>query len=141
MSIAFKSYPTSGGVVKYSPRLCIHAAECVRGLPEVFKPTEKPWIQPDNAELAALAQTIARCPTGALQLEAEGYREAVPEQLIFTLLENGPIYVRGLLTFPETEIQTTRFALCRCGRSGNKPFCDNAHLEGFMADSYQIEPQ
>jgi uncharacterized Fe-S cluster protein YjdI len=139
MSIAFKSYPTSGAVVKYSPRLCIHAAECVRGLPEVFKPQDKPWIQPDNAEIAALAQTIARCPTGALQLEADGYSETAPEQPEFRLLENGPIYVRGQLTFPETDVQTTRFALCRCGRSSNKPFCDNAHLEGFTADACRIE--
>jgi uncharacterized Fe-S cluster protein YjdI len=141
MDIRFKDYPAQGATVKYSPRLCIHAAECVRGLPEVFKPDQKPWIEAQNASFEALAQTIARCPTGALQLEAAGYSELAPEQPVFTLLENGPIYVRGQITFPNTTIQTTRFALCRCGHSENKPFCDNAHQKGFAADACRIEVQ
>jgi uncharacterized Fe-S cluster protein YjdI len=139
--ISFKSYPSGAAVVKYSPKLCIHAAECVRGLPEVFQPSQKPWIQPDNAGFAELAQTIARCPTGALQLEAAGYTEAAPTPPLLKLHKDGPIYVRGEFRFPETEMRTTRFALCRCGHSSNKPFCDNAHLQGFAADACCIEPQ
>ncbi|MGB9492684.1 MAG: CDGSH iron-sulfur domain-containing protein [Terriglobales bacterium] len=44
----------------------------------------------------------------------------------------GPYYVRGLIQLRSadgrTEFEDTRMALCRCGQSHNKPFCDNSHL-------------
>ncbi len=44
------------------------------------------------------------------------------------LAENGPIVVTGLTSFMNSRdeaIQTKRnMALCRCGASKNKPFCD-----------------
>ncbi len=49
-----------------------------------------------------------------------------------TLKENGPILVPGNATYTNADgnQQTTpgkMFALCRCGASANKPFCDAAH--------------
>jgi CDGSH-type Zn-finger protein len=51
---------------------------------------------------------------------------------------DGPLYVRGELEILDAEggvvASGTRFALCRCGQSANKPFCDNAHrAAGFRA--------
>ncbi|WP_431981131.1 (4Fe-4S)-binding protein [Streptomyces qinglanensis] len=50
---------------------CLHAAGCVRGLPEVFDPGERRWIRPDSAEAERLAEVVRSCPSGALQYALE----------------------------------------------------------------------
>jgi CDGSH-type Zn-finger protein len=58
-----------------------------------------------------------------------------------TPYEDGPLIVRGdfvLTTQDGVEIDPGRatVALCRCGRSSIKPFCDGTHkLSGFRASS------
>ena len=49
--MAPKSFKYSNGEVTivWRPELCIHSGRCVRGLPEVFKPKEKPWITPERS--------------------------------------------------------------------------------------------
>lgn len=58
-----------------------------------------------------------------------------------TVRRNGPYLVEGddvvLAAAAGEDIATERrpFALCRCGASENKPFCDGAHNRiGFDAD-------
>lgn len=51
---------------------------------------------------------------------------------------NGPLLVNGSLEIVSgtghTLAKTTRTALCRCGHSGNKPFCDGTHARiGFVS--------
>ena len=42
-----KKYYTNGEVtILWQPDLCIHCANCARGLPEVFDPGRRPWIDP-----------------------------------------------------------------------------------------------
>jgi CDGSH-type Zn-finger protein len=46
--------------------------------------------------------------------------------------ENGPLLVSGPIELVDHEGRTIRFdgdkvALCRCGQSGRKPFCDATH--------------
>lgn len=47
------------------------------------------------------------------------------------ILEDGPLIVKGLTTFKNSKavnIDTSEtLALCRCGQSANKPFCDGTH--------------
>lgn len=50
------------------------------------------------------------------------------------LRDNGPFVVEGPVTLTDAEGNTfsidsskPAIALCRCGASGNKPFCDGAH--------------
>ncbi len=61
--------------VTYDAARCLHAAECVRGMPTVFDTAKRPWITPDVADAEALAAVIRRCPTGALHYTL---REASP---------------------------------------------------------------
>ncbi len=135
-----RRYEGRGGIVTYDAKRCIHAAECVHALPAVFDPKAKPWINPDGAEAAALAATVERCPTGALQIERpDGQAESAPDRNTATLTANGPTYLRGdlaLMAQDDTVASSdTRMALCRCGASQNKPFCDNSHVErGFVHD-------
>ncbi|MEV1155088.1 (4Fe-4S)-binding protein [Micromonospora chokoriensis] len=64
-----KTYEGQKITVTFEARRCLHAAECVRGLPEVFDPGQRPWIRPDGAEAERLAEVVRRCPSGALQYE------------------------------------------------------------------------
>jgi CDGSH-type Zn-finger protein len=55
-----------------------------------------------------------------------------------TLAPNGPLILDGQLELRlgagEEACQGVRTALCRCGQSANKPFCDGAHkAAGFTA--------
>jgi CDGSH-type Zn-finger protein len=82
----------------------MHAAECLRGLPAVFGNRRRPWIIVGNGSPGEIGEVIQRCPTGALH---------------FRRLDGGP---------QEPVVrQDTRVALCRCGASANKPFCDGSH--------------
>ena len=55
--------------------------------------------------------------------------------------DNGPLLVEGLVTLLDAEgnaysLDPTKptLALCRCGVSGNRPFCDGSHNRcGFAA--------
>jgi len=54
-------------------------------------------------------------------------------------MPNGPLMVSGNLEIcsgtGRTVDRVTKAALCRCGQSGNKPFCDGTHKKvGFTAD-------
>ncbi|WP_372790251.1 (4Fe-4S)-binding protein [Paraconexibacter sp.] len=64
-----KRYSGDGIVVTFDGTLCRHAAECVRGLPEVFDTKARPWIQPANAAPDVVTEVVARCPSGALRTE------------------------------------------------------------------------
>ena len=134
-------YSGEKAAVSYDVSRCIHAAECVHGLPDVFDPGRKPWIDPDRAEAEQLLQVIMRCPTGALHLErSDGERaEPTPERNTAIVERNGPVYFRGDLEIVTREgevlLKDTRIALCRCGASENKPFCDGSHVRvGFAGD-------
>lgn len=126
--------------VAWDARRCIHAAECSRRLPAVFDPARRPWIEPDAAEADAVAAAIHHCPTGALQFERldGGAPEPTPPTNSVEVAANGPLYVRGdiRLVTPDGEelLRDRRVALCRCGVSRHKPFCDDSHRKiGFTA--------
>ncbi|MFN3600984.1 MAG: (4Fe-4S)-binding protein [Dietzia sp.] len=57
--------------VSFDGELCRHAAECVRGMPDVFDPSRRPWIDPGQAateeDAERLRRVIGRCPSGALE--------------------------------------------------------------------------
>lgn len=138
--MASKSYTSEGITVLFDGGRCIHAAECVRGLPEVFDTWKRPWIQPEHSNPETISAVVPRCPSGALQFEREdGVEETVPPENVIALVADGPLYVWGDIEIRNMEgealYQETRAALCRCGASGNKPFCDNTHKEiGFHHD-------
>ena len=118
--------------VTWSKKRCIHAAECVRGLPEVFEPGRKPWIDPESASADEVAAIVARCPTGALHFERHdgGAAEMPDAENAVRVGRHGPLELRGdleIATAEGTALRETRVSLCRCGRSRNQPFCDGSH--------------
>ena len=140
MSRKIHDYASDQIKVTYEPRRCIHAAACVRSLPEVFDPTERRWIRPERGSPEEIAAAVARCPTGALQFERldGGPAEAPPDVHTIVATRNGPLLVHGRLRLnlgDDITRDETRVALCRCGHSQNKPYCDDSHVgAGFRAD-------
>ncbi|MBI2978923.1 MAG: CDGSH iron-sulfur domain-containing protein [Rhodospirillales bacterium] len=52
------------------------------------------------------------------------------EPVTIQALKNGPFIVKGEMKLVDGEgkdITVAKTALCRCGHSANKPFCDGAH--------------
>lgn len=125
-----KAYRDRGVTVFYDKRRCIDFAACVRGLPDVFKPGERPWIRVERADASQIADIVRRCPTGALHYEFDDGAAEQPETP--TTIEprvNGPLFIRGDIAIHANGAirRETRAALCRCGGSANKPFCDGTH--------------
>ncbi|WP_353778796.1 (4Fe-4S)-binding protein [Winogradskyella sp. 3972H.M.0a.05] len=129
-----KEYSNGDVTIVWEPEKCIHSGICVRGLPNVFKPKERPWITMDAAGSEDLVKQVKACPSGALSyyMNAEGNHEAESLETNVEVLENGPLLVYGTLKVThkdgssETKNKTTAF--CRCGASQNKPYCDGAHV-------------
>lgn len=127
-----KAYSGAGVTVYFDARRCIHVASCVRGLPEVFRPGERPWIQVGNADAEAVAAVVRTCPTGALHYALDSEQPEQPDDVTtITPRPDGPLIVRGNLVIqtPGGEQREVRAALCRCGQSGNKPYCDGTHTK------------
>ncbi len=66
MSEITKIYSNGEVSIVWKPQTCIHSAVCVRGLPAVFRPQEKPWIETGAASTEALVAQVKQCPSGAL---------------------------------------------------------------------------
>ena len=130
-----KKYSSGELTVVWKPKRCVHAAICVKTLPQVYDPNDRPWIKADKASTKALIAQISKCPSGALSYELDGDQvqgEAdEPSTTKVQVLSNGPLLVQGRLSVSlangEVEDRTDTTAFCRCGASGNKPYCDGSH--------------
>jgi len=126
--------------ISYDVRRCIDVAECIRGLPAVFDSSRRPWIVPSAASADAIADVIARCPSGALHFirRDAGPSETPQKPTTIEPTPRGPYYVRGLVELRSADgslvVEDVRMALCRCGQSHNKPFCDNSHFAANFDD-------
>ena len=130
-----KEYSNGEVTVVWEAEKCIHSAICVKNLPNVFLPNDKPWIKIDAATTNELVESIKKCPSGALTYYMNNESDQTSESLEtkVEVLENGPLLVYGTLKVTdkdgnkETKNKTTAF--CRCGASQNKPYCDGAHIK------------
>ena len=128
-----KDYAGPGLTIHDNRSVCVHAAECTKGLPKVFKYGERPWIDPAGAPPQQVVELVRRCPSGALAYTIDG-QAPKPEEWPPTVMvmKDGPYAVLGV-ELPGVEfakgVPRERYTLCRCGASKNKPFCDASHLE------------
>lgn len=111
---------------------CARAGFCVEFAPRVFSRSRDPWVDADASPPAHVARTIEMCPSGALGLEIERRRARFNSQVRpqLQVLRDGPYCVIGAaeLDCALQPVDPTRFTLCRCGASANKPYCDGSHL-------------
>lgn len=126
--------------VTYDPGLCIHVGECGRAENALFVGGRRPWCDPDAVELDEVLAVVDRCPTGALAARHKDGTPApaLPTRNTVTVANNGPLYLRGDLRIAGVDERSpgtrARVALCRCGASKNKPFCDNSHEKDAFID-------
>ncbi|MEZ4517276.1 MAG: CDGSH iron-sulfur domain-containing protein [Chloroflexota bacterium] len=116
--------------------ICAHIGYCTEELAAVFNNKREPWIDPNAAGGERIITQVHRCPSGALSYSQDGveHRDQEREPAIF-VSPNGPYFVTGGPELLDTEVDTTmgegasteHYALCRCGGSKNKPFCDGTH--------------
>ncbi|GAA4281399.1 (4Fe-4S)-binding protein [Gaetbulibacter aestuarii] len=130
-----REYTNGEVTIVWEAKKCIHSGICVKGLPNVFRPTVRPWIAIENAGTDALINQVKACPSGALSFYMNDKADKRAERLNtkIEVLENGPLLVYGTVTVTDREgdkeLKNKTTAFCRCGGSGNKPFCDGTHVK------------
>ena len=161
MPISTHTYTNGEVTVVWQPALCIHSRRCFNGLPAVFDPGKRPWITPEGATSEAIVAQVKQCPSGALSIKEAAPADAPdaadiaapsPEEtpaakadeakaedagLWIDVTLNGPLLVHGNIAVQDGQGNRTHkgpiTALCRCGYSSNKPYCDGSHTKaGFV---------
>lgn len=133
-----KTYKNDDITVVWEPSKCIHSALCFNGLPRVFNPRKKPWITMEGSTSEAIIHQISKCPSGALsvkkndEIEGNQNKEIENQQSIkIKVTSGGPYLVEGVFNIEYADgvqrMTNQVTALCRCGQSSKKPFCDGSH--------------
>src|SRR5918992_1183082 len=126
-------YESEELAVVWDATRCVHVATCLRALPEVFDVRRRPWVDVEGAPDEQIAEAVRLCPTGALKYESRGDFPAEEPDPVTTVQAGhlGPLYLRGRVRLVDGHgrliAEETRVALCRCGASAHKPYCDNSH--------------
>ncbi len=132
-------YEGTDATVFFNPRLCSHAAECGRIAVNVFNPAQKPWVQPDNGTIEEINAVVQSCPSGALSMaDADGTpTHQIADRPEIIIQKDGPYWVTGPLVAADLQgenMTREKYVLCRCGKSGNKPYCDGTHRDAKWRD-------
>ncbi len=132
-----KKYSNDDITILWNASLCTHSGKCVRGLPDVFKPKERPWINMTAATSEDLVSQVNLCPSGALSIEGhptskdEAVEPVIENALKVDVVSCGPLLIHGDVQVTDTDGTTVKktkmTAFCRCGSSKNKPYCDGNH--------------
>lgn len=129
-----KEYSNGEVTIVWQPAKCIHSTLCFRSLPQVFNPQQRPWVKVDAATTERLIEQVKSCPSGALSYKMD--QASTPaattktEVVKVKVTPNGPLIVQGAIEVQDKTGATTTHtmtALCRCGASANKPYCDGSH--------------
>lgn len=130
---------------------CAFARLCHRQGSDVWDLTETADSEEQAQEAIAASW---HCPTGRLEHHDRATGEVCEQGFEPSLVilqdpqehASGPVFVRGGIPLVGADgheyEQRNRYALCRCGSSTNKPFCDAMHVTvGFDDGSAALEGQ
>ena len=132
-----KEYKDKDLTIVWKPHKCIHSGICTGLLPKVYKPEERPWIKTGKASTNKLKDQLQQCPSGALSYYMHDRDDAENPKIKkafveIKALEDGPLAISGnveVIDVSGNSEKHTKVALCRCGKSGNKPYCDGSHVD------------
>jgi len=134
-----KHYTNGEVTIIWKSDLCTHVAYCFTELPEVFDPSERPWINANGASTQRIIEQVNRCPTGALTYfyndETKNEKPVTDEEkgsVRVEIMDNGPVVIKGKSVLVGKDKKEKKYdsmlALCRCGKSKNQPQCDGSHF-------------
>ena len=136
------TYPGQQVTIFDNRGICQHSGLCSDRLPTAFRTNAEPFVAPSGGRMDEIVRAVRDCPSGALSLAFDGdeardladwhaRREAAIE-----VTQDGPYRVTGGIGLTDaagTDVPRAagssreHYALCRCGRSQNKPFCSGMH--------------
>lgn len=127
-----REYSNGDITVVWQPKKCMHSGICFAGLRPVFNPKRRPWVDLSQATTEQIVAQVNECPSGALSLKGDAKAATTVEaERIVEVTKDGPLLVFGNVTVKRPDGSCTEHhkvtAFCRCGASGNKPFCDGSH--------------
>ncbi len=134
MKEVIKRYSNDEVTVVWQPSKCIHSKKCFHGLPQVFDPGNRPWVNIKGGSTTAIIDQVKACPSGALSIKQEASSAVEPiDNVAIQVLADGPFLVKGRVSLSGVDGENTdcegMTALCRCGASSNKPYCDGSHAK------------
>ncbi len=142
MPLSTFKYTDGKVTVVWKPDTCIHSSICWTELKNVFDPTKRPWVNMQGSNTKTIIEQIRKCPSGALSFfmneekktdmnEQPGINSEAAQIVNIQIRPNGPIVITTdchiTLSNGEVEIKKGTTALCRCGASEKKPYCDGSH--------------
>ncbi|EHM50860.1 MAG: (4Fe-4S)-binding protein [Yokenella regensburgei] len=67
LEAGYRQYSGEKIDVYFNTDICQHSGNCVRGSHQLFDLKRKPWIMPDEVDVATVVKVIDTCPSGALK--------------------------------------------------------------------------
>jgi len=145
---AVKEYSNGEITVFWKSELCIHSANCLIGLPEVFNSRKRPWINVHASDSKEIMKIVDTCPSRAITyLKSTKFVTSKPRKTVkkkskfarVQILKDGPALITGNFILRDAKkkkikIENELAAICRCGASRKKPFCDGSHLSAKFKD-------
>ncbi|MEA2580100.1 MAG: hypothetical protein QOE83_992 [Actinomycetota bacterium] len=128
-------FPGNGLTLTDDISICSRAGFCKDEVSDAWERMDS-VDDPDVRE--KVEAIVARCPSGRLVLIRN---DGTPVEADFepgiVVERDGPYWVRGGVRIESSDGEPresrNRVTLCRCGASGNKPYCDGTHEEiGFQ---------
>ena len=118
------------GPIRTTPTMTVVLCRCGASARKPFCDGTHVKIGFSSANLGQSAED--KSVSDAVTHSPEAHDDDVPQTTVAIFVEpNGPYVVTGGPELRNTVLNEgssrRRFALCRCGGSGNKPFCDGSH--------------
>lgn len=64
-----KEYKKEDVIILWDAEKCTHSGICARGLSQVFRPKDRPWIKTENATKEEIVDQVLKCPSRALTIK------------------------------------------------------------------------
>ena len=126
-----KKYKNDDITVIWKPEVCIHSQICFNGLPKVFNPQNRPWVNIEGSSSKKIIDQIDKCPSGALSyLVSKEKGSTITEEINSKQTEGDKMDIPKAAAKEPVAVNLEagkKYAWCKCGLSINQPFCYGSH--------------